>query len=146
VSITLREVTKDNVRTLCDLRVDPAQEQLVAGNAYTIAESAYEDHEVLLRGIYDGDEPVGLVGLVRDDATTWYMARLMVAAGHQRRGIGRRTMELVVDEVRARGGHVLLTSYAAHVDGNAGPFYAGLGFAPTGDFSDGEPVVRIDLR
>jgi diamine N-acetyltransferase len=144
MSITLREVTKDNVRTLCELRVAPDQRHLVAPAAVTIAESAYEDHEVLLRGIYDGDEPVGLVGLVRDDERVWFMARLMVVEGRQRRGIGRRAMELVIDELRARGADALLTSYV-DVDGSAGPFYRRLGFTPTGDFSDGEPVVKLAL-
>ena len=145
MSITLRDVTKANVRTLCELRVAPDQERLVAPAAVTIAEAAYEDHEVLLRGIYDGDEPVGLVGLVRDEERVWYMARLMVVDGRQGRGIGRRAMELVIEELLTRDADVLLTSYV-DVDGSAGPFYRRLGFTPTGDFSAGEPVVRLALR
>jgi diamine N-acetyltransferase len=145
VSVELREITKDNVRAICELRVEPGQERFVAPAAYTIAESAYEDTEVLLRAIYDGDEPIGLVGLVLDPDGTWYMARLMIAAGHQRRGAGRRAMELIFDELRARGAGEMITS---HVEGDDGPgdFYRTLGFTPTGDYSDGEPVVRIALR
>jgi diamine N-acetyltransferase len=144
VSVTLRDVTKDNVRTLCELRVAPGQERFVAPTAYTIAEAAYED-EVLLRGIYDGDEPIGLVAVVHDQDGDWFMARLMVAAGRQRTGIGRRAMALLYDELRARGADTLLTSYVDE-DGGAGPFYGSLGFTPTGDVNEGETVVRLDLK
>ena len=144
MSIALREVTKDNVRTLCALRVEPGQERFVAPAAYTIAESAYEEQEVLLRAIYDGDEPVGLLALVRDPDGTWFMARLMVAAGRQRQGIGRAAMALLAHLLRERGATELQTSYVDE-PGGPGPFYARLGFEPTGEIFAGERVVRLPL-
>ena len=40
--VTLREITGDTVRTICALRVAPAQERLVAPNAVSIAQAHFE--------------------------------------------------------------------------------------------------------
>ena len=77
--ISLREIDADNVRAVCELDVAPSQQTHVARNALTVAESAYEPN-AWLRGIYAGDEPVGLLGLVADTETPEYwLARLMIA-------------------------------------------------------------------
>jgi hypothetical protein len=52
--VTLREVTKANVRPICGLELAEGQERFVAHPAVTVAQAHYED-EALLRAIYAGD-------------------------------------------------------------------------------------------
>ena len=68
----------------------------------------------------------------------------MVGADHQRRGIGRRALDLAVAEIRRRGGEDLYTSWVDD-DGGPGPFYKIYGFEPTGEIDDGEIVARLRL-
>ena len=60
--VSLREITADTVRTICALRVTPAQERLVAPNAVSIAQAHFEP-AAWFRAIYAGDEPVGFAML-----------------------------------------------------------------------------------
>jgi diamine N-acetyltransferase len=68
----------------------------------------------------------------------------MVGADHQRQGVGRAALALAFDEVRARGGTEIHTSWVPG-EGTPEPFYLGLGFEPTGEVDDGEIVARLSL-
>ena len=56
----------------------------------------------------------------------WFLWRLLVDEGHQRRGYGRAALDLLVDLIRAEGATELLTSYVPG-DGEPWPFYERLG-------------------
>jgi diamine N-acetyltransferase len=114
-TVSLRPVTRANVRTICDLELADSQRRLVAPSAYTVAEGNYEPGAGL-RAIYRGDRPVGVL-LVKLETGTPYLVRFMVDAQHPRAGVGRRAVELLVDELRAAGWSVLETSHARGADG-----------------------------
>jgi diamine N-acetyltransferase len=145
-AVTLREITADNVRAVCDLRLAPGQEPYVAPNAVSIAEAHYEPN-VWLRAIYADGEPVGLVLLDLDaDRQHYHLVRLMVAAARQRAGIGRRAVELVAAHVREQPGATeLVTSYVPGPQSPSG-FYERLGFEDTGRVEEGERVLSLRLR
>jgi diamine N-acetyltransferase len=109
-TVSLRPVTRANVRAICDLELADSQRRLVAPAAYTVAEGNYEPGAIL-RAIYRGDRPVGVL-LVEVDTGTPYLVRFMIDAEHQRAGIGRRAVELLVGELRAARWSVLETSHA----------------------------------
>lgn len=68
----------------------------------------------------------------------------MIGAQHQGRGYGRRAMELVIEEARSdRATEVTLSVVPG--EHSARHFYAGLGFAETGEEDEGEVVMRLDL-
>ena len=140
--MSLREVTQENVRAVCELRVAESQRRLVAPAAYTVAEAAYEP-DGWLRAIYLGEEPVGVlfVGL---DETPPYLVRFMVDAAHQRRGVGRRAMDMLTGDLRAAGHTALEVSYVP-ADGSAEGFWLHCGFEHTGRTHEGEPVLILDL-
>src|SRR5215207_1800862 len=141
-TVSLRPVTRANVRTICDLELADSQRRLVAPSAYTVAEGNYEPGAVL-RAIYRGDRPVGVL-LVKLETGTPYLVRFMVDAQHQRAGVGRRAVELLVDELRAAGWSVLETSHARGADG-PGAFWRHCGFEPTGRELHDEPVLMRAL-
>jgi diamine N-acetyltransferase len=144
--VSLRKITADTVREICRLRVAPGQEGFVAPVAESIAE-AYFAPAAWFRAIYAGDTPVGFVMLEDDpDNRQYYLWRLLVDAGHQGKGYGRRAVELLCDHVRTRPGATeLLTSW---VPGERGPegFYRKLGFELTGEVDEDEVVARLPLR
>src|SRR5947209_3030079 len=59
-AVTLREVTQENVRSICALEVGESQKNFVAPNATSIAEAHYSD-KAWFRAIYADDTPVGFV-------------------------------------------------------------------------------------
>jgi len=145
-AVELREVDAANVRAVCELTLAPGQEPYVAPAAFTIAEAAYEP-EGMLRAIYPagGGKPVGVlfVDLAAAPASP-LLVRLQIDAAHQRRGYGAATVAVLAEELRERGRRELRTSYHR---GALEPrdFYLGLGFEPTGEVEDGEPILSLDL-
>lgn len=150
-TVSLREITADTVRAVCDLQAEP--EGFVAPNAVSIAQ-AYFHPNAWFRAIYADDEPVGFV-MVDDSALLpepppeaevglW---RLMVDVKHKRQGYGRAALRLVIEHVR-RTHPTLERFYTSCVPGpgTPRPFYESLGFVFTGEVDDGEEVLALDLH
>ena len=144
--VTLREVTKDTVRSILALKVAPAQERFVAANAVSIAQAYFQREVAWFRAVYAGDAPVGFV-LVEDDPEkqSYSLWRFMIDARHQGTGIGRRALEQVIAHVRTRPGATELFTSVVPGEGSPGPFYEKMGFVYTGEEDDGELVLRLDL-
>jgi len=152
VKVTLREITADTVRAVVKLAVLPEQERFVASNAVSLSQALFSD-EAWYRAVHADEELVGFVMLADEtlkknppaepNIGLW---RLMVDARHQRRGIGREVVRLVLEYVRSRPGiRHFHTSYVPG-PGGPGPFYLSLGFAPNGEVSDGEVIVVYPFR
>lgn len=148
MDVQLVEVTDDNVRAVCDLGLAPGQERMVAPNAVSLAEAYVSLDNAWPRAVEADGELVGFVQLWvnpgAESGKDFYLWRLMVAADHQRRGIGHRVLDLVVDEVRRRDGTELYVSWVPET-GGPGPLYERYGFTPTGEVDDGEVVAVLHL-
>jgi len=144
-SIILKEINAETVWSIMKLDVAENQKSFVAPNANSIAE-AYFTKEAWFRGIYDGDNPVGFVMLFADKKKPEYsLWRLMVDQNHQRKGYGFLAMEQIIAHVKTLpGAKELLTSYVPG-DDNPSPFYYKLGFEETGEWEEGEKVLKLDL-
>jgi diamine N-acetyltransferase len=143
--ITLREVTKDTVRTVCRLQVAQEQREYVADNAFSIAQAHFEP-KAWFRAIYADETPVGFVMLSDDpDVPEYFLWRLMIDAAHQGNGFGRKAIGLLVEYVRTRpAAHELLVTC------HPGPhsprdFYLKQGFRDTGRSEEGEVVLNLAL-
>jgi diamine N-acetyltransferase len=121
----------------------------VAPNPWSLAQALAEPAIAWPRAIVAGSEVVGFLMLEIDPhdphGRPFWLWRLMIGAAHQRQGMGTAALAAAVDEVRARGGTELYTSW---VPGQGGPepFYRHLGFHPTGEIDDGETVARLALQ
>ena len=144
-NITLREISAETVWPIMKLNVAENQKSFVAPNANSIAE-AYFSKEAWFRAIYAGEEPVGFVMLYVDEKKPeYFLWRLMIAAEHQGKGYGYQAMEQVITYIRTLPGAVeLLTSYEPG-EGNPSPFYYKLGFEETGEWEEGEKVLKLKL-
>lgn len=144
-AVSLREVTKDTVRTIIRLKVAPEQEHFVASNAASIAEAHFSDI-AWFRAIYAGEIPIGFIMLADDpDKPEYFLWRLMIDAHHQGKGFGRRAVEQLIDYVKSRPGATeLLVSYVPG-EGSPRDFYLELGFQDTGRVEEGEVILRLPL-
>jgi diamine N-acetyltransferase len=152
MNVTLREITSDTVRAVTQLAVAPGQESFVASNAVSLAQALFSD-EAWYRAVYADDALVGFVMLSDEtlkkapppepNIGLW---RLMIDQKHQRKGIGKEVMRLVLAYVKSRPGvHYFYTSYVPE-PGGPGPFYLSLGFVPNGEVEDGEVVLLYPLH
>jgi diamine N-acetyltransferase len=156
-SVSLVEITRDNLRDYLRLKVRPDQEGFVAPNAVSIAQ-AYFHPEAWFRGIAAGGEPVGFAMLEdwtarREEAPAEFRAepyialwRFMIDARYQAHGFGAVALRQLIAHARSRlPGGVMFTSYVPG-EGCPGPFYHQLGFRETGKLDGIERVLRLPLE
>ncbi len=142
----MREITKETVNSILNLRVTKAQEQFVASNAVSIAE-AYFSAEAWFRAIYADETPVGFLMLSdQPDKGKYFLWRFMVDAQYQGKGYGRRALELLIEHVKTRPSAKEL--FLSHVPGPRSPesFYRKLGFEHTGEKAGEELVMKLRLQ
>jgi diamine N-acetyltransferase len=145
-ALRLNPVTKDNVRSACELRLRADQDHLVAPVAWSLADAYTMPDIAWPRLIYDGDQLVGFIMAAfapgHDNPLYHsYLWRLNIGAEHQGKGYGRFAVEELIREATRRGHHRLTVSYHA---GPGGPevFYERLGFRPTGELIADETVAE----
>ncbi|WP_457026878.1 GNAT family N-acetyltransferase [Geodermatophilus sp. SYSU D01119] len=143
--VELEPLTPENVRAVCDLRVAPRQEHLVAPDAVSIAE-AYVYPQAWCRAVRSDGRLVGFV-MLRDspEELGHVLWRLMVDASAQGRGIGRQVVEQVAAYVRGQGVPELRVG-VVDADGGPEPFHRSPGSVRTGETADDEPVLALALH
>lgn len=149
-----REITRETLRPLLRLKLSPGQENLVASNAVTIAQAAYEPASAVF-GLWDGEDAVGLLAMIDiprhpdglkpgDVPDAAYLWRLLISAESQGKGYGRAAIDLAKQIARDWGYLKLAASVVDAPNSNMG-FYEALGFRQTGDTVDDELVIVIDI-
>ena len=146
-SITLGEVTKENLVRVLVLEVSPLQRHFVASNPVSLAQ-AHVNPQMWCRVIAVEDVPVGFVMLEPEpDGKTLYIVRFMIDHRAQGRGFGARALDLVLAHAFAQPGIERVTLSYVPGDGSPQPFYTRAGFRETGEVEDGEIVMlRTDPR
>lgn len=144
--VTLREVTRENLRDVLRLKVAENQRGFVADNATSIAQAHFYPESAWFRAIYAGETPVGFLMLADEpEKPEYFLWRFMIDARYQGRGYGRRALELLAEHVRTRPGATTLGVSYVPGEGNPGPFYHRFGFVDTGEVDEGENVARLHL-
>ena len=144
-ALSLREVTKETINSILDLKVAEDQEDLVGDTGNSIALAHFAE-KAWFRGIYAGDEPVGFVMLSIDrEKPEFYLWRFMIDSAHQKKGYGKRAMELLIEEVRAQPEAKELTLHVMDLPHSAQTFYEALGFRATGEVEEDELVMSLPL-
>ncbi len=145
--VTLRDLTAKNWRAVARLKLAPDQEDLVASNLYSIAQSRF-DLNAHPRAVYAGGEPVGfLMYDVGDEggAKEASIYRFMIDRAHQGKGYGRAALALALAEIRAMAGvRKVAISYMPD-NPVTKPFYASFGFVETELDEDGEMIAELVL-
>lgn len=143
--VTLTEVDEDNVEALMEMELPAHQRELLASNAFSIGQAAYNPGFVP-RAIRCGDQLAGFLLYDRnaDPAPGHYaIYRFMVDYPWQGRGIGRRALELLLAELRSQAEvrRISICYHPRNVPAQA--FYASLGFREAGLDEQGEMIAEI---
>ena len=145
MEISLREVTKDSLRSILGLKVAENQRGFVADNATSIAQAHYSP-EAWYRGIYVADQPVGFAMLsLKPLEKEFFLWRFMIAQKEQGKGYGAAALNLIIAEVRTKPEASELLLSVVEAEGGPRAFYEGLGFVSTGRHEDGELIMALEL-
>lgn len=146
MDITLREITKDNWKQCISLKVAPNQQNFVASNLYSLAESRFEP-DCMPLAIYHDETMVGFTLYGRDSSDgSYWIARLMVDQQYQGRGYGRAAMQEVIRRLKATPDCAEIRISFEPENNVAERLYLSLGFLPTGLIIDGEVVFHLPVR
>lgn len=142
--ITLKQVNTENFWDIVSLSVKNEQEELVVGNAVSIAQ-AYVQPECIPMAIYNDETPVGfaMYCIDRDDGEYW-IYRLMIDKECQDRGYGRQALKQVIDTIQQDKAHHRIF-LGVHMDGKASVhLYETTGFLFTGQVFGAEHIMVLD--
>jgi diamine N-acetyltransferase len=143
--VTLREINADTVRTICDLSVREDQRKFVAPNAVSIAQAYFSEH-AWFRAIYAGETPVGFLMLEdQPEKPEYYLWRFMIDARYQGMGFGREALSLLIAHLKTRPRATELLTSVHQAEGGPQGFYEAMGFELTGEWEEGEALMRLRL-
>jgi diamine N-acetyltransferase len=144
MSISLREITKDNFRECVRLKVRDDQ-PYVASNVYSIAQSKVEAENIPM-AVYAGETMVGFVMFELDySERELYICRLMIDQSYQHMGYGRETLE-AVRQIAWQDQGIDKMALSTNPKNTYGiRVYETFGFKDTGILDDGEEVFVFEL-
>ncbi|MFZ5855989.1 MAG: GNAT family N-acetyltransferase [Chloroflexota bacterium] len=149
----IRPVSRDNWQKLVNLKVGESQNNFVAPNVYSIAQSQfgidYQGHwDLQPFGIFDGNDPVGFLMFGFNFEHPKYQAfiiRLMVDERFQGRGFGRFGLERMLEIFRTES-RVKAVGISYEPENEvARKLYASCGFVETGEMLGPEIMAVLDL-
>lgn len=148
--VTFVEVTPETLGKVERLKTHKTQEEFVSPMWGTFADALFP--EVMegapmvpwYRAVMADGEYVGfvMIAVVTDHHPEPYLWRLLIDRRHQRRGIGKKVLDVMVEECKRQGWTTLLTSWHEG-KGTPEPFYLAYGFEKTGRIIDEEPEGRL---
>lgn len=146
MTVTLKDVDRNNFNQCVKLDVREDQRNFVATNVYSIAQSKVEPTFVT-QAIYTDDEMVGFImyGYEPDDNRYW-VGRLMVDQKHQGKGYGRAAVVEAVERMRAESDCREVVLSINPENEVARKLYEGLGFRTTGELNHGEEMMRLGFE
>ncbi len=143
--VQLLKITEDTVRTICNLTVHKEQKKFVAPNAVSIAQAYFSD-KAWFRAIYIGNIPVGFLMLEdQPKKPEYFLWRFMIDHRYQSMGYGRQALTLLIDHVKNRPNAAELLTSVVQAEGGPQQFYEKLGFELTGEYEDGEALMKLTL-
>ena len=145
--INFRAITEDNFSAIIRMK-RPEGENFVASNAYSLAQAwLYRDNnDVYPFAIYNEEEPVGFMMLDEDlEERCLVVWRIMFPEEHQNKGYGTAAIKKIVELARESGKYDFLILDYVPENKIAEHVYTKIGFRPTGEESNGEIVLRMDL-
>ncbi len=143
MDITLREITKLDYEAVCELHIPDEQQEHLAPNVYSLVEAHYNGDQT--RAIYLRGELVGFMMWGYGSEQKISIWRFMVAFDHQGKGIGRKSLELAIDEISSLDGIREIEICYSPTNEVAKSLYASVGFRETGMGEDDMyAIIKLD--
>ena len=156
--IRLEKISYDNLREVFALKVADGQKSFVAPNDISLAEAYLcldANGKVFPLAIVDDETPVGfaMIGFGTDDnwkdppalaVNSYNIWRFMIDERYQRRGYGRKALQLALDFVRSFPCGEAELCWLSYEPENivAKELYRSFGFEETGE-TDGDEVIAV---
>lgn len=141
--ISLREIDKINFWRVISLSVADEQQDLVASNAISIAQSKVQPECVAL-AVYYEETPVGFVMYAMDtDDHEYWVYRLMIDRKFQSKGYGRQAMKQLLTLIQEDKSHQVIYISFEPTNERAKLLYRSLGFTPDGRIIEDEVVYKL---
>lgn len=147
MKIELKEVNYDNFDAVVELQLLKHQENYLASNVYSIAQSKFDPH-YHPRAIYADHKLLGFLMYNTLDCGVAHQTgihRFMIDHRYQGQGIGRRAMQAALVEIRHIPNVERITICYHPENPLAKAFYASFGFKEIGLDEDGEMIAVINL-
>ena len=148
MKVELKDVTAGNFEEVIQLELFENQRDYVADNVISIAESRFYP-TYRPRAICSAGKVVGFLMYesveVQGRPVEYEIFRFMVDRRYQGRGIGKKAMELLLDEIKSSGNARNVAICYAKANSAAKALYAGLGFREVGMNSEGEIVAELEV-
>ena len=142
MKVSLRKIIKENYEKVCDLDVEKAQEDYVACNMWSLVESMFNTG-YNTRAIYLNDEAIGFFMWVEESVDKTSIWRFMIDQNHQKKGLGRKALNLALDEIRQVAGLKQIEICYNPKNPVAKNFYSSFGFEEVGMDDDNEDMMAI---
>ena len=126
--IILKDITKENLKSIIDLDVSKSQRNQVAPNSVSIAQGHYSN-SAWFKGIFNDKIPIGFVMLdLLVEEKKCFLWRFMIDKKHQSKGYGKIALTQVIKYVKSlKVFDEIKTSYVPAENGAEG-FYKNFGF------------------
>ena len=131
--ISLKEITKDNIDEVLALKVDESQGAFVSSNGDSLAQAYVYPETAFPFAVYEDSTVVGFIMMGYYGAKSYYtLWKFMIDSRYQRRGYGRKALELGIKYLQDRFG--VTEIYTGVIPDNtvAKKLYASIGFRETG--------------
>lgn len=145
--IHFEKITEDNFDAIIRMK-RPEGEHFVASNAYSLAQAwLYRDAgDVYPFAIYEDNTPVGFMLLDEDtESRCLVIWRIMFPVEHQNKGYGTQALRLITQLAKDSQKYDFLLLTCAPENAIGRHVYEKLGFRPTGEISNNEIELRLDL-
>jgi diamine N-acetyltransferase len=144
--VRLAEVTADNWHAVAGLQLTPDQEDLLASNVYSLAESKF-DPDARPRAVYAGKRVVGFlmydVSRGKGKSRKAAIYRFMIDRKHQGQGYGRAALKQALDEIKQFPRMKKVSISYMPSNPVAKRFYGSFGFVEVGLDEDGEMIAEL---
>lgn len=145
--IRFEEVTYDTLKDVCMLSVKDDQFSFIESNAYSIAESKFND-EWNTVGIYIDDILVGfsMYGYISSEKRVW-LDRFMIDGRFQGMGYGRKAIKELINKIfkEFKCDEIYLSIFDDNL--NALKLYLSLGFKANGELDyGGENIMVLTIK
>lgn len=153
--LTIRAVTRENWRATLRLAVHPDQQRFIA-DMVPIAAIALAKAYIRPRGLlwlpyafYANTEMIGFTELAYEPGSSdnYWMFHFFIDVAYQGQGYGKQALLLFLDFLKQQYAHCRSISLTVHPENvRAQRLYTSVGFQPTGDDLEGEPIYQLVLR
>ncbi len=146
MTVTLREMTKENWRHCIALDPGPTGKAFIPSNLYALAESRFAPSFVPL-GIYVEGVMVGFVMYnTQPEADGSYsIYSMMVDARYQGKGYGTAALRLVIERLRQLPHCTMVSLEYDRANEQAARFYSRLGFRKVAESATGGEIAHLHV-